>query len=264
LGDAQIVKGRPIAIETIHRTLTPNDARACIEFPFTVPRGTTELFITGWYQPTHTYDDKRARELAIAAIEQYAFFPEGDPATMPRQEIPEETLRRFLPIQNAPNYSLFDPKGTMRGQVNENGIVQGSQINEDTASPGCVAGPIVPGEWKMVLEIAAVVTNTMELRIDIDTRSTPTAPGSDALRVIEERQTLDRMPKVSEPRAVAVDEDVTVELIQQGRTVDRGPCNSAERVFEDTAEVSSWYTVKIYGNKGELLGLTNPIRIIVE
>ena len=143
------------------------DAKTVRRFPLEVPEGTKEILISGDFEPRIETDDAKNRELVMPALRRYAAGdPEFDRLTPEEQSRFEEAHYKLTgPVRNLINYTLIDTMGEHRARGN-NRFFETVQLAETTSSLGCVPGPLVAGQWELVVEAHAVVTG--ELAVDME------------------------------------------------------------------------------------------------
>ena len=145
------------------KTLLETDVhllRACektnVILPFTVPENTTLLRISYSYAPK-TLDGEAARPLIEACLRRDA----GEFAA----QYPDWT--HFLPLKNLVTVSLDDPNG-FRGCAHRQADMQTHILSAAEASPGFLSGDLPAGEWRLTLNVHALVTKICDCRIRIE------------------------------------------------------------------------------------------------
>lgn len=137
--------------------LSPEDSKSNRYIPFTVPEGTKKLFITYSYSPKILGDKQKSYELIRENI---------------LRDAPEDTDRypdyeEFMPLKNLVTLSLDSP-AEFRGAAHRHDEKQYHEIGENFASPGFLKGKTAAGEWRLSLNIHAVVTDICTCRIKIE------------------------------------------------------------------------------------------------
>lgn len=136
--------------------LTPESEKMNISLAFCVPRNAEKLCITYSYVP---------KELSGAAGEALAEACLLRDAGEFRGEYP--AAEAFLPLKNLITLSLDDPYG-YRGAAHRQAPQQVHILTESEASPGFYAGAISAGEWKLTLNVHALVTEFCDCEIQIE------------------------------------------------------------------------------------------------
>lgn len=137
--------------------LRPDDSKSNLYIPFTVPERTKKLFITYSYSPKILADKDKSYELIKENIMRDA------PEDMERYTDYEE----FMPLKNLVTLSLDSPV-EFRGAAHRHDESQYHEIDEHFASPGFLKGKICAGEWRLSVNIHAVVTDICTCRIKIE------------------------------------------------------------------------------------------------
>lgn len=133
-----------------------------IVLPFTLDGAAKELKITYAYAPK-TAEDEAAKQLAENCLLRDAgeFRKEYPPA------------EAFLPLKNLITLSLDDPNG-YRGAAHRQADRQ-VHIFTETESPfGFSAGALPAGNWRLVLNVHAVVTEYCDCRIKVEAEGAKT------------------------------------------------------------------------------------------
>lgn len=137
--------------------LTYDDEKSSLRIPFTIKNGCKKLFITYSYSPKILEDEEMSRKL----IKENLIRDAGDDAG-------EYTdYSEFMPLKNLITLSLESPLeivGAAHRQANE----QYHEIGEDFASPGFVKCQITEGQWCLVLNVHAIVTDSVRCKIKIE------------------------------------------------------------------------------------------------
>ncbi len=146
-----------IILKETETYLRPDDERSNRYIPFTVPEGIKKLFITYSYSPKILENKEKSYELIRENILRDA------PEDMDRYTDYEE----FMPLKNLVTLSLDSPEG-FRGAAHRHDETQFHEIGESFASPGFLKSKIIAGEWRLSLNIHAVVTDICTCRIKIE------------------------------------------------------------------------------------------------
>lgn len=146
-----------IILKETEAKLRPDDSKSNRYIPFTVPEGTEKLFITYSYSPKILEDKEKSYELIRENI---------------LRDAPEDTDRytdyeEFMPLKNLVTLSLDSPT-EFRGAAHRHDESQHHEIGEHFASPGFLKGKISEGQWRLSLNIHAVVTDICTCRIKIE------------------------------------------------------------------------------------------------
>lgn len=137
--------------------VTPENEKTNISFPFTVSEGTESLKITFSYDPKVLEDDDRAKMLIENNIKKDA----GDYADE------YTSWQEFLPLKNLITVSLDDTKG-YRGCAHRQDKDQIHIIREDFASRGFHKGRPEAGQWKVVLNLHGIVTESVNCKLKVE------------------------------------------------------------------------------------------------
>lgn len=146
-----------IILKETEAYLRPDDSKSNSYIPFTVPEGIKKLFITYSYSPKILENKEKSYELIKENIMRDA------PEDMDRYTDYEE----FMPLKNLVTVSLDSPT-EFRGAAHRHDENQFHEIGEHFASPGFLKGEISAGEWRLSLNIHAVVTDICTCRIKIE------------------------------------------------------------------------------------------------
>ena len=146
-----------IIFEQMQIQLCPDDSKSNRYIPFTVPEGLKKLYITYSYSPKILEDKEKSYELVRENI---------------LRDAPEDIDRytdynEFMPLKNLVTVSLDSP-GEFRGAAHRHDENQYHEIGESFASPGFLKGKICAGQWRLSLNIHAVVTDICTCRIKIE------------------------------------------------------------------------------------------------
>ena len=137
--------------------VTPENEKTNISFPFTVPEGTQSLKITFNYDPKILEDDERANLLIENNIKKDAGDFAGE----------YNDWDEYKPLKNLITVSLDDPD-TYRGCAHRQDKDQIHIIRENFASRGFHKGKIQKGQWKVVLNLHGIVTESVDCRLKVE------------------------------------------------------------------------------------------------
>lgn len=137
--------------------LSPEDSKSNRYISFTVPEGTEKLFITYSYSPKALEDKEKSYKLIKENI---------------LRDAPEDIERYtdyevFMPLKNLVTLSLDSPT-EFRGAAHRHDESQHHEIGEQFASPGFLKGKINEGQWRLSLNIHAVVTEVCTCKVKIE------------------------------------------------------------------------------------------------
>ena len=133
------------------------DEKTNISFPFSVNEDTGSLKISFSYSPKILEDDERANML----IERNIIKDAGEFAG-------EYTdWDEYKPLKNLITVSVDDPD-TYRGCAHRQDKDQIHIIREDFASRGFHKGKIQKGQWKVVLNLHGIVTESVGCRLQVE------------------------------------------------------------------------------------------------
>ena len=152
-----------IILKETETYLRPDDSKSNRYIPFIVPEGIKKLYITYSYSPKDLEDKDKSYELIRENI---------------LRDAPEDIDRytdysEFMPLKNLVTLSLtYDyPDGLthiFRGAAHRHDKEQYHEIGEKFASPGFLKGKITAGQWSLVLNVHALVTDICTCRIKIE------------------------------------------------------------------------------------------------
>ncbi|MFW6308830.1 MAG: CehA/McbA family metallohydrolase [bacterium] len=145
-----------------------DDMQTIKEIRFDVSREVKEIIVKGDYSPGKQKDKAQNKRLAIPAIKKYA----GDYIQNKKQL--EKEAEEMSPLRNLVRYTLFAPQGEHRAQAIN--FFQPTQINNQYVSPGCKKGTIKTGVWKLFLEFHAIVTDKLQVELEIELNEKITDP----------------------------------------------------------------------------------------
>ena len=126
-----------------------------IVLPFTLPFDGEELKITFCYSPKILENEAEAQNQI-----KYCLIRDGYEEEICKWE-------EYLPLKNLITLSLDDPEG-YRGCAHRHSPYQEHNISEKSASPGFLKGRIIKGEWKAVLNVHALVTQSCDVHIKVE------------------------------------------------------------------------------------------------
>lgn len=138
--------------------VTPADEKTNIAVPFSIESEADELHINFSYSPKILEDGEKANELIHAClvhdtgefIDEYSDYSE------------------FLPLKNLITISVDSPSG-YRGAAHRHNPEQEHILSENINSAGFTAGKITAGDWDVMINIHAVVTDYCDISLEIFT-----------------------------------------------------------------------------------------------
>lgn len=136
--------------------LTPESEKMNISLAFCVPGNAEKLCITYSYAPKELSGTAGEALAEACLLRDTGEFREEYPAAA-----------SFLPLKNLITLSLDDPNG-YRGAAHRQAPQQVHILTESEASPGFYAGAISAGEWKLTLNVHALVTEFCDCEIQIE------------------------------------------------------------------------------------------------
>lgn len=137
--------------------LTPDDEKTHRCIPFVLKGKTQRTVITYFYSPKELTDKEKSYEL----IKENLLRDAGEDASE------YEDYSEFMPLNNLITLSLDSPEG-YRGAAHRHANEQQHIIGKDFASVGFIKGELPEGEWTLVLNAHAVVTDSVECKIRIE------------------------------------------------------------------------------------------------
>lgn len=137
--------------------LTPDDEKTHFRIPFILDKDTKKIVITYSYFPKKLTDEEKSYEL----IKENLLRDAGEDAGG------YEDYSEFMPLKNLVTLSLDSPEG-YRGAAHRQANEQRHIIGKDFASVGFIKGEPPEGEWTLVLNAHAVVTDSVECKIKIE------------------------------------------------------------------------------------------------
>lgn len=169
---------------TISGVFTPADSKKFFAHVVPVPEGALALDIIFKWEPEVLDDESRSRELIIRKLAAYREhftvldFDEFDRPELASEQI-KELVRQAVPLKNLLNLSLYDPHGNFRGRWDRRYFGGRARISSVAAAGGFYTGPIIAGEWTVVIDAHLVVTRrcAYRLEIEIETKTSASAAG---------------------------------------------------------------------------------------
>lgn len=132
--------------------LVPGDSRTHRSYPFRPSGDGSALRIRFSYEPKYLDDPEKAEGIAAAARRRYGLGP-------------EEPLEGR--IANLVTLSVDDGAG-FRGCAHRGAPEQVIRIGPEGATEGFAPGPIVPGDWSVVLSAHSIATGTCSFRLSVE------------------------------------------------------------------------------------------------
>jgi len=155
------------------KTFTPSENKTFTEFIVPIVKGTKEILIKGNYHPKSVNDIQVTHNLIGQAVYEYLRFDGKDSVFFGpdwdyyRDNYKKNAIKLFSPIRNLFNYTLIDPKSIVRARGNNN-FFETMQINKEKASIGCVSGALPAGEWRLIVEAHAIISELVILSIEVN------------------------------------------------------------------------------------------------
>jgi hypothetical protein len=137
--------------------LHPENSKTNIFLPFKVENGFDRMEIHFSYTPKELDDKALSLKYINAGMEKYA--PE-------KYRSGYQNSEDFLPVLNLVTLSLDSPEGYL-GCAHRHEPEQIHIISEKSSSPGFVPQKPVSGDWRAVVNVHAVVTETCTCRLKI-------------------------------------------------------------------------------------------------
>lgn len=134
-------------------TVTPKDEKTNIFLPFTVEDSLKRLEIDYSYSPKELEDEEKSIRLVKENLQRDGYEDTGD-------------YKEFMPLKNLITLSLNSPEGYV-GAAHRQAAIQHHEISEDFASVGFDRVKITAGEWKLALNLHAVVTDEAYCEIEV-------------------------------------------------------------------------------------------------
>lgn len=136
--------------------VTPAQEKTNIVLPFVLEREAKQLKINYSYAPKLSDGEAAAKAAELCLRRDAGEYRSVYPAA--------ET---FLPLKNLITLSLDSPEG-YRGAAHRQADSQVHSITEHTASPGFLPGKLPAGQWRLVLNVHALVTPFCDCRVEIE------------------------------------------------------------------------------------------------
>ncbi|SDK51493.1 MULTISPECIES: hypothetical protein [unclassified Paenibacillus] len=137
---------------------SPEDSKTHIHIPFELEEGCVKLNLRLQYTPKTLENRENALRLLEESYDLY-ILPE-------HREYAIANADRHLPLKNLITLSLDDARG-YRGACHRQDEVQDLYVSEREASPGLMAGELVPGPWSVTLSLHCIVTDTCTYRLEV-------------------------------------------------------------------------------------------------
>lgn len=137
-------------------TVLPENEKTNIILPFTVTERAGELIIDYSYSPKLLTDNEKAERLICENLLRDAGEDAGE----------YTDYGKFVPLKNLITLSLDSPTG-YSGAAHRQPNEQHHVIKKDFASPGFLKGEIEKGQWRLVLNVHAVVTDEVTCKIRV-------------------------------------------------------------------------------------------------
>ena len=155
------------------KIFTPSENKTLTEFMVPIIKGTKEILIKGDYHPKTVNNIEVTHKLISQAVHEYLRFDREDSiVTGPnwdyyKKNYKKNAIKLFSPIRNLFNYTLIDSNGIVRARGNDN-FFETIQINEEKASVGCVSGTLPVGNWRLIIEAHAIISESVILNIEVN------------------------------------------------------------------------------------------------
>src|SRR4030043_2146194 len=155
------------------KTFTPSENKTLTEFIVPIIKGTKEILIKGDYHPKIVNDIQVTNNLIGQVVNEYLRFDGKDSVFFGpnwdyyQNNYIKNAIKWFSPIRNLFNYTLIDPNGLVRARGNNN-FFEMMQINKEKASIGSVSGALPAGEWRLIVEAHAVISELVKLSIEVN------------------------------------------------------------------------------------------------
>lgn len=134
-------------------TVTPKDEKTNIFLPFTVEDSLKRLEIDYSYSPKELEDEEKSIRLVKENLQRDGYEDTG-------------AYKEFMPLKNLITLSLNSPEGYV-GAAHRQASQQHHEISEEFASVGFDRVKITAGEWKLALNLHAVVTDECNCEIEV-------------------------------------------------------------------------------------------------
>lgn len=137
--------------------LTPADEKTNISVPFTLQSQADEMHINFSYSPKILEDEQRAAELIKKCLlhDTGEFINEYN------------DYSEYLPLKNLVTISVDSPNGYV-GAAHRHNPNQTHILSENVSSVGFSAGKIVSGDWNVMINVHAVVTDYCDCVLEIE------------------------------------------------------------------------------------------------
>ncbi|MDO9555097.1 MAG: CehA/McbA family metallohydrolase [Atribacterota bacterium] len=155
------------------KTFTPSENKTLTEFIVPVIKGTKEILLKGDYHPKSVNDIQVTHNLIGQAVYEYLRFNGKDSVFFGpnwdyyQDNYKKNAIKLFSPIRNLFNYTLIDPNGIVRARGNNN-FFKTIQITKEEVSIGCVPGALPAGDWRLIVEAHAVISELVILSIEVN------------------------------------------------------------------------------------------------
>lgn len=137
---------------------SPEDSKTHIRIPFELEEGCGKLNLRLQYTPKTLENREKALRLLKASYDLY-ILPQN-------REYAIANADQHFPLKNLITLSLDDALG-YRGACHRQDEVQDLYVSEEEASPGLMAGELVPGLWSVTLSLHCIVTDTCAYRLEV-------------------------------------------------------------------------------------------------
>ena len=163
----------------LRESLTPADHQTHRRYPFTVPEACARLTISVAYNPKHL-DEAQSSTLAWSALRAQSERLAAMVGPVRADAWAKDVTRRAerVRIPNLLTISLDDESGAYRGAGHRQSPKQDLYVAADEASPGLIAGPLVSGEWTLVLSVHTLVSAHCSVSIAIGAEVPTSAPSA--------------------------------------------------------------------------------------
>lgn len=142
---------------TAEGLVCPNCTHSHITYAFHIPEPAEVIYIRFVYDPKLLADEERTRMLIQAGMRKYGYAEEGE----------EADWKKYAPLKNLLTLSVDDPI-CHRGAAHRHDPQQEHQLGLIEASLGFVAGVNPSGIWRVTVSLHAVVTETVNYRLEVE------------------------------------------------------------------------------------------------
>ena len=155
------------------KTFTPSENKTLTEFMVPIIKGTKEILIKGDYHPKTVNDIEVTHNLIYQAVYKYLRFDWKDSILSGpnwdyyKKNYKKNAIKLFSPIRNLFNYTLIDPNGIVRARGNNN-FFKTIQITKEKVSVGCISGALPAGDWRLIVEAHAIISELVILSIEVN------------------------------------------------------------------------------------------------